>query len=212
MNLQSFNELDINDMASWPIIAKAILIAFLCMLIGGAGYYAIISDSIKQLDQTKQQEIDLKSQFEVRASQASSLNAYRQQMVELEEMLKNQLKQLPNKNEVAGLLDDISYIATNNGLKLIRINWEPEVKKDFYTELPMRIELSGNYDQLGQFSADIAALPRIVLLGNFTIDKKDIDSKNVNNNIVNDITMSVQAKTYRYDPNQKQIKKGVVKK
>jgi type IV pilus assembly protein PilO len=212
MNLQGLNELDINDMASWPIIAKAILIAFLCMLIGGAGYYAIISDSIKKLDQTKQQEIDLKSQFEVRASQASSLNAYRQQMVELEEMLKNQLKQLPNKNEVAGLLDDISYIATNNGLKLIRINWEPEVKKDFYTELPMRIELSGNYDQLGQFSADIAALPRIVLLGNFTIDKKDIDSKNVNNNIVNDITMSVQAKTYRYDPNQKQIKKGVVKK
>jgi type IV pilus assembly protein PilO len=212
MNLQSFNELDINDMASWPIIAKAILIAFLCMLIGGAGYYAIISDSIKKLDQTKQQEIDLKSQFEVRASQASSLNAYRQQMVELEEMLKNQLKQLPNKNEVAGLLDDISYIATNNGLKLIRINWEPEVKKDFYTELPMRIELSGDYDQLGQFSADIAALPRIVLLGNFTINKKDTDSKSVNNNIVNDITMSVQAKTYRYDPNQKQIMKGAVNK
>jgi type IV pilus assembly protein PilO len=212
MNLQGLNELDINDMASWPIIAKAILIAFLCMLIGGAGYYAIISDSIKKLDQTKQQEIDLKSQFEVRASQASSLNAYRQQMVELEEMLKNQLKQLPNKNEVAGLLDDISYIATNNGLKLIRINWEPEVKKDFYTELPMRIELSGDYDQLGQFSADIAALPRIVLLGNFTINKKDTDSKSVNNNIVNDITMSVQAKTYRYDPNQKQIMKGAVNK
>jgi type IV pilus assembly protein PilO len=212
MNLQGLNELDINDMASWPIIAKAILIAFLCMLIGGAGYYAIISDSIKKLDQTKQQEIDLKSQFEVRASQASSLNAYRQQMVELEEMLKNQLKQLPNKNEVAGLLDDISYIATNNGLKLIRINWEPAVKKDFYTELPMRIELSGDYDQLGQFSADIAALPRIVLLGNFTINKKDTDSKSVNNNIVNDITMSVQAKTYRYDPNQKQIMKGAVNK
>jgi type IV pilus assembly protein PilO len=212
MNIQSLNELDINDMASWPVVAKAILIAFLCVLIGGAGYYAIIADSIKQLDQTRQQEIDLKSQFEVRASQASSLNAYRQQMIELEDMLKNQLKQLPNKNEVAGLLDDISYIATNNGLKLIRINWEPEVKKDFYTELPMRIELAGDYDQLGHFSADIAALPRIVLLGNFAINKATKDAKNLNNNTDNSIAMSVQAMTYRYDPDQKQNNKGAVKK
>ena len=204
MNFQDLNDLDINDIASWPVLAKSILIAFICALIGGAGYYALISDSIKQLDKTRQQEIDLKSQFEVRASQASSLNAYRQQMVQLEEMLKNQLKQLPNKNEVAGLLDDISYIATNNGLKLLRINWEPEIKKEFYTELPMRIDLSGQYNQLGQFSADIAALPRIVLLGSFTVNKEAKDGSN-------NILMSVQAKTYRYDPDQKQHK-GTVKK
>jgi type IV pilus assembly protein PilO len=193
MNLQGLNELDINDIASWPVLAKSILIAFVCVLIGGAGYYMLISDSIKQLDQTRQQEIELKSQFEVRASQASSLTDYREQMIQLEEMLKNQLKQLPNKNEVAGLLDDISYIATNNGLKLLRINWEPEIKREFYTELPMRIDLSGQYNQLGQFSADIAALPRIVLLGSFTVNKEAKDG-------ADNLIMSVQAKTYRYDP------------
>ena len=181
--------------------------AFICALIGGAGYYALISDSIKKLEQTRQQEVELKNQFEIKSAQASSLNAYRQQMVQLEDMLKNQLKQLPDKTEVAGLLDDISYIATNNGLKLLRINWEPEVKKDFYTELPMRIDISGKYDQLGQFSADIAALPRIVLLGSFTVNKEA--KEGTNNNIV----MSVQAKTYRYDPDQTQVKaKGTVKK
>ena len=204
MNLQGLNELDINDIASWPVLAKSILIAFVCVLMGVAGCYMLISDSIKQLDQTSQQEIELKSQFEVRASQASSLTDYREQMIQLEEMLKNQLKQLPNKNEVAGLLDDISYIATNNGLKLLRINWEPEIKREFYTELPMRIDLSGQYNQLGQFSADIAALPRIVLLGSFTVNK---EAKDGSDNLI----MSVQAKTYRYDPDQKQSK-GTVKK
>ena len=204
MNLQGLNELDINDIASWPVLAKSILIAFVCVLIGGAGYYMLISDSIKQLDQTREQEIELKSQFEVRASQASSLTAYREQMIQLEEMLKNQLKQLPNKNEVAGLLDDISYIATNNGLKLLRINWEPEIKREFYTELPMRIDLSGQYNQLGQFSADIAALPRIVLLGSFTVNKEAKDG-------ADNLIMSVQAKTYRYDPDQKQNKGTVTK-
>lgn len=92
MNIQELNDLDINDVASWPALAKGILIAFICALIGGAGYYALIADSIKKLDQTRQQEVELKSQFEVRAAQASSLNAYRQQMIQLEEMLKTQLK------------------------------------------------------------------------------------------------------------------------
>lgn len=204
MNFQELNDLDINDIASWPTMAKNMLILFVCLLIGGAGYYTFISDSIAQLEKTKKQEIELKSQFEVKASQASNLTAYRDQMVQLEEMLKTQLKQLPNKNEVAGLLDDISYIATNNGLKLIKINWEPEVQKDFYTELPMRIELSGKYSQLGQFSADIAKIPRIVVLGNFSINKDVKDGSG-------DLVMSVQAKTYRYNPEQKQMK-GAVKK
>lgn len=215
MNIQELNDLDINDVASWPALAKGILIAFICALIGGAGYYALIADSIKKLDQTRQQEVELKSQFEVRAAQASSLNAYRQQMIQLEEMLKTQLKQLPDKTEIAGLLDDISYIATNNGLKLLRINWEPEIRKEFYTELPMRIDISGQYSQLGQFSADIAALPRIVLLGSFTVNKDAgaAGAKEGKEGKANNIIMSVQAKTYCIDPNQKQTKtKGTVKK
>lgn len=204
MNFQELNELDINDIASWPRLAKNILILFIFLLIGAAGYYMFIADSIKQLDTSKKQEIELKNQFEIKASLASNLIAYRDQMIQLEDMLKNQLKQLPNKNEVAGLLDDISYIATNNGLKLLKINWEPEVQKDFYTELPMRIDLSGKYEQLGQFSADIAKLPRIVVLGSFTVNKDTkVDS--------GDLIMSVQAKTYRYNPDQKDHK-GAVKK
>lgn len=202
MNLQDLNELDFSNIASWPVAAKSILIAFIFILVGALGYYAIIADSMNTLDKNQQQEIELKSQFEMKSLQASSLNAYRAQMIQLEEMLKNQLMQLPNKNEVAGLLDDISYIATNNGLQLLRINWEPEVKKEFYTELPMRIELSGHYSQLGQFTADIAALPRIVLLGSFTMNKENANDKDGKPVMKKDsvITMSVQAMTYRYDP------------
>lgn len=206
MNLQQLNELDLSDIASWPAAGKAIIMLVICALFGAGGYYLFISDSIQSLDKAKAQETQLKSQFEVLASQASNLNTYKAQMVELEKIVQDQLKQLPNKNEVAGLLDDISYIATNHGLTLTKINWEPEVKKDFYTELPMRIELEGDYSQLGEFAASIAALPRIVVLGSFTINK---------GNDTETLKMSVQAKTYRYDPeseNVKDNKKGKAKK
>jgi type IV pilus assembly protein PilO len=101
---------------------------------------------------------------------------------------RHQLKQLPNTHEVAGLLDDISFIATDNGLTLNRINWEPEVKHEFSTELPMRIEVVGTYHELGKFTADMAALPRIVILDSFQLSREG-----------ELIGMSMQAKTYKYN-------------
>ncbi|ALP40827.1 PilO family type IV pilus biogenesis protein TapO [Aeromonas schubertii] len=190
MNLQQLNELDFNDIGNWPRLAKGVLILFFCGLLGRALYYYVISLSIDSLKQVQAQEVDLKSQFEGKAQLAASLPAYKQQMAELVKMIDTQLKQLPNTNEVAGLLDDISFIATDNGLKLNRINWEPEVVREFSTELPMRIEVEGDYHQLGRFTAGLAALPRIVILDTFTLTgSKEGDG----------IAMSMLAKTYRYN-------------
>lgn len=131
MNFQELNELDFEDIGSWPLPVKVFFVAVVAVLIAVGGYYYLIADSIQALDAAQQQEVSLKQQFEQKAVLASNLDAYKSQMVELESLLQAQLKQLPNKNEVAGLLDDISFIAMDNGLKLLRINWEPEILMNF---------------------------------------------------------------------------------
>lgn len=191
MNLQQLNELDLNNIASWPKAAKVNFILFCCVLTGGLLYYYVIANSLAVLTQETEKETELKSQFESKAMLAANLGVYKAQMVELEHQVDTQLKQLPNTHEVAGLLDDISFIATDNGLKLNRINWEPEVKHEFSTELPMRIEVVGTYHELGKFTADMAALPRIVILDSFTLDQNK-DSGDL-------ISMSMLAKTYKYN-------------
>ncbi|UNU86841.1 PilO family type IV pilus biogenesis protein TapO [Aeromonas dhakensis] len=191
MNLQQLNELDFNNIASWPKLAKGIFILFFCALLGGAIYYYVIAKSMTLLTQETDKEAELKSQFESKAMLAANLGAYKAQMVQLEQLVDTQLKQLPNTHEVAGLLDDISFIATDNGLKLNRINWEPEIKHEFSTELPMRIEVVGTYHEIGKFTADMAALPRIVILESFTLGQgKEQDDM---------IAMSMLAKTYKYN-------------
>ena len=191
MNLQQLNELDFNNIASWPKLAKGIFILFFCALLGGAIYYYVIVKSLTLLTQETDKEAELKSQFESKAMLAANLGAYKAQMVQLEQLVDTQLKQLPNTHEVAGLLDDISFIATDNGLKLNRINWEPEIKHEFSTELPMRIEVVGTYHEIGKFTADMAALPRIVILESFTLGQgKEQDDM---------IAMSMLAKTYKYN-------------
>jgi type IV pilus assembly protein PilO len=190
MNLQDLNELDFQDVGVWPKPVKIAVVALLFILIGVGGYIYFIADSIAALDSSRGKETELKSQFEIKAGFASNLEAYKQQMIELEALLQAQLRQLPNKNEVAGLLDDISFIAMDNGLKLLRINWEPEIQHEFSTELPMRIELSGTYNELGKFTSDVAALPRIVILDSFTTVREKEG---------HGLLMSMLAKTYRYN-------------
>ena len=200
MNLQELNELDFNDIGVWPWPVKIAMVVIIFVLISVGGYVYFIADSIAALDTSRNKETELKVQFEMKAALASNLEAYKQQMVELEGLLQAQLRQLPNKNEVAGLLDDISFIAMDNGLKLLRINWEPEIQHEFSTELPMRIELSGSYSQLGKFSSDVAALPRIVVLDSFTTVREKESG---------DLLMSMLAKTYRY--NEKNAKTKMAK-
>ena len=202
MNLQQLNELDFNDIGVWPWPVKIAMVVIIFVLISVGGYVYFIADSIAAPDTSRNKETELKVQFEMKAALASNLEAYKQQMVELEGLLQAQLRQLPNKNEVAGLLDDISFIAMDNGLKLLRINWEPEIQHEFSTELPMRIELSGSYSQLGKFSSDVAALPRIVVLDSFTTVREKESG---------DLLMSMLAKTYRYNENNGKAKTAKAK-
>lgn len=191
MNLQQLNDLDLNDIARWPTLAKGIFILCCCALLGGAIYYYVIANSLTALRQEAGKEVELKAQFESKAMLAANLGAYKKQMVQLELLVDTQLKQLPNTHEVAGLLDDISFIATDNGLKLNRINWEAEIRHEFSTELPMRIEVMGTYHELGKFAADMAALPRIVILESFTLNQSKEQGEMIG--------MSMLAKTYKYN-------------
>jgi len=68
---------------------------------------------------------------------------------------------------------------------------QPEQKKDFYAELPIKIRLSGSYHQFGEFVSGIAALPRIVTL-------HDIDIRSENKDAYDQLSLELTAKTYRY--------------
>ena len=108
MNLQELNELDFNDIGVWPQPVKIAMIIITFVLIAVGGYVYLIADSISALDVSRSKEAELKIQFETKAGFASNLEAYKQQMVELEGLLQAQLRQLPNKNEVAGLSWDLT--------------------------------------------------------------------------------------------------------
>ena len=121
------------------------------VLVGG--YYYHIEDLQLELAKVEAEEVKLKKEFEKKAFQAANLDAYRQQMVEMEESFGALVSQLPSDTEVPGLLEDITNKGLLNGLDIASIDLQKEAAKEFYVELPISIVASGSYHDLGALSA-----------------------------------------------------------
>lgn len=194
MNLNiDLNNLDFNNIGSWPVAARAVVIGLLCVMLLFLGYYLDLSDQLDILKQAEAKEQTIKQEFEKKQAKAANLDAYKSQMEEMQRTFGALLQQLPGKTEVAELLVDVSHVGIQSGLEFELFKPEAEKPKDFYAELPIGLRVLGNYHEFGNFASGIAALPRIVTLHDLTISaNKKEDSPN------NELTMSATAKTYRY--------------
>ena len=185
-----FSSLDFDNVGSWPLPVKLGIWAILFAVVMAAGYYYHIQELQTQLAQVESKEVELKKDFEKKAFQAANLEAYRQQMVEMEESFGALVSQLPSDTEVPGLLEDITNKGLLNGLEIASIDLQQESAREYYVELPIAISASGSYHDLGAFISGMAGLPRIVTLHDFTINLKGGDA--------NHLSMNIIAKTYRY--------------
>ena len=183
-------DLDFDNVGSWPTAIKFIIFAVILVGVLVAGYYYHIEELQQNLAKEEAQEEKLKKEFEKKAFQAANLDAYRQQMVEMEESFGALVSQLPSETEVPGLLEDITNKGLLNGLNIASIDLLAETSREFYVELPIAIVASGSYHDLGAFISGMAGLPRIVTLHDFNISLKG--------NNANNLQMKIIAKTYRY--------------
>jgi type IV pilus assembly protein PilO len=181
---------DFNNVGSWPMPIKVFVWAALLAAVLAAGYYYHIKDLQAQLTQVEAKEGALKKDFEKKAFEAANLEAYRQQMAEMEESFGALVSQLPSDTEVPGLLEDITNKGLLNGLNIASIDLKGEQAREFYVELPIAISATGSYHDLGAFISGMAGLPRIVTLHDFTITSRAGNAQNLD--------MSITAKTYRY--------------
>ncbi len=185
-----FEDLELDNIAQWPPAAKLVLTIFLAIVVIGLGYVGLVSDKIDQLDRVTAEEKTLKDSYRVKHHVAANLELFRAQMIEAEDIFANQLRSLPNSHETPGLLDDITFIGTTSGLEFVKLQWQPEISKEIYIELPIDIEVNGSYHSFGNFVSQIAGLPRIVTLHDFTIDITQAGAAMLN--------LKLEAKTYRY--------------
>lgn len=196
MNSINLSELTVDNIGQWPLPVKIGAVLGLSFLIIGLGYFVLIKANFEQLDTLQTQEVSLRTDFETKQHEAANLQAYRNQLELMNERFGTMLKQLPAKNEMPGLLEEISKTGITSGLKFELFAPQPEVKHDFYIELPIKITVVGTYMQLGMFLSRVAEMSRIVTLHEFSI--AGVSSKDNKKVSEDELVMNITAKIYRY--------------
>ncbi|MFC4765323.1 type IV pilus inner membrane component PilO [Dyella koreensis] len=189
--LNDLRSLDRNNVGGWPKSIKLFFTALLFGLVVLAGWYFVVSDQQDSLAQLANKEDQLKQEFATKQAKAVNLEALQQQLDEMQDMLRQLLRQLPSKTEMPELLVDISQTALSAGLETELFQPGAEVPKDFYAEKPIQLRMVGTYHQFGTFISGVASLPRVVIL---TLHDVSLTPKDKNGQLV----LQGTVKTYRY--------------
>lgn len=207
MKLEDFNQIDFKNAGSLPLPVKAVLLGVLLLILVAGGYWFLWSPALEELDQAKAKEAELKEIFLTKKREAINLDAYKQQMVDIEKTFGALLRQLPDKSQMDGLLTDINQAGLERGLEFDLFKPGAETLADFYAEMPITIKVTGSYHDLGAFATDISRLSRIVTLNDLAIVPVGKDGKDSR------LVMDAVAKTYRYlDASEVASKKNADKK
>jgi type IV pilus assembly protein PilO len=195
--LKEINDLDFEQVATWPFEVKSLVTVFVVIIGLVGGYYFLVKDKLPILELAQKKEVTLKQVYQGKYRIAVNLAAYEKQLDRLKSDFSSMLKSLPTSNETPGLLDDITLVGTSAGLTFRLLNWQREIPKEFYSELPIEMEVFGGYHNFGQFASEIAGLPRIVTVHDFEVTQ-----------VANTLKLKVQAKTYRTSNNRDSTTSG----
>lgn len=190
--LEELRSLDINEPGRWPIAFRLGAVGIVLLIIAALGIWQfVIKQEIPELERARNDETGLRADFERKQRKAANFNDFLDQLETIERDFGTMLGQLPGKAEVDHLLDDISQTALAAGLDQRQFLPGDETNRDFYAEVPIRLQYLGSYHELGRFVSDVAALSRIVTLHDIRITPISLGEEE-------ELQLDVTAKTYRY--------------
>ena len=202
--VEQLQQLDFKDIGRWPFLFRAlgVLLVLVVVTLLLVWYFVWGENGNRpQLLKARAEQQQLWATFDQKQRKAANLEAYRQQLAEIERTFGAMLRQLPGKTEVPSLLVDISQTGLAAGLQERLFQPGSETKRDFYAELPIKIQLTGGYHEFGLFVSGIAALPRIVTLHDIEISRgqqRGSSSRRGAPAPSDSLTLNLTAKTYRY--------------
>lgn len=217
-DLQDLDVEDLKKIGTAPLPVRIGIIIILCIALAVAGYFLDTTKQKIALKKVADEEQTLRKIFTEKQAKAANLEAYKQQLDEMRASFGTLLRQLPNQTEIETLLTDISQTGISAGLEIELFQPEGLRPKEFYSEYPIKLKVTGRYHEFAEFISGVAALPRIVTVQNIHIGPAEKTGVK--------LAMELTAVTYQYldeetqrkqkaeknKKNKKNKKKGAAKK
>ncbi len=159
----SIEDLDIEDLkkiGTAPLPIKIAITVTLCIGLVVAGYFLDTTEQKLELEKVAAEEKTLRTIFAGKQAKAANLEAYKQQLEEMRTSFGTLLRQLPNETEIETLLTDISQTGISSGLEIDFFKPEGLRPKEFYSEYPIKLKVTGHFHEFAEFISSLLCVSR----------------------------------------------------
>jgi len=155
----------LDQIAKLPGAARAGIVVAIVLLLAGGYFFMIYQEAGQNLAVLRAQEMELQRKLSEVRSIAANIGEFEEEIAALEVKPQNVLRQLPDGKELEVVLSDISNVGKTAGIEIKSFQRKDELVHGFYAEVPIALEIEGEYHDVGRFFDMLARLPRIVNMG-----------------------------------------------
>lgn len=137
-----------------------------------------ITPTIKNLRELRPKVTGLRQNIKSAEENIKNIEAVQRRLNDLKKRIGSYENRLPQKKEIPSLLQYLSEIAAESGVKITSIEPVKEIapagSKD-YTEIPIALSAKCGYHQLGTFISKLESSPRFMKVSNIKISRNQGD-------------------------------------
>lgn len=188
----SVNSLNKDNYGSAPLPVRIFLVLAIVAAILLGSWFFIINKKREEITSAETQQVTLLEKYKELESKARHLDAYKDQVAQMEVEFAELLNQLPKEKQVSELIRGINMVGSGSGIRFQDISEQDDVEQEFFIEQPIRITAIGEYHQFGDFMTGISTLPRIITMHDFELknQKPSLD-------VMPELQLVLNTKTYR---------------
>jgi type IV pilus assembly protein PilO len=149
-----------------PLAQKIAVLVFVVGGISAANYFFLVQPEYDQITSQEGVLRRLEDDLTQKQAIANNLAQFKHEKEILERRLTQALTELPNEANIGELIHSLADIGQKAGLTINDIAPQPEQRQSFYASIPIAMQVTGNYHEIGVFLDALSKLPRIVNVTN----------------------------------------------
>jgi type IV pilus assembly protein PilO len=158
----------IEDINKLPGYMKATILGLIVVILVGAFFITSYIPKKNQIQSLEGEISKIENEINVNKTKARRLDELKKENAELDRQLALKKQQLPSEAEVESLLKQVSDLGLRVGLdfKLWRPSGKRVNESQLYLEIPVNVEISGDFHLVASFFDRVGKLQRIVNIEN----------------------------------------------
>lgn len=156
-------------LAKLPVWGKFATGAGVALLAAGAYWFIFYSDTAAKIEGAERQKKTLRDDLVQQQQAESSYFADREELALREQRARELNKVLPAESETDAFLSSVQTASNAAGINLMGYSPLDEVNQSFYSKVPMKLEMSGKFQQIAKFAYELGKSDRIVNVENIEL-------------------------------------------